>query len=518
MQMAFFFGSGGKIDLPQIDKKAVFFYNVKLKKLCRNTCEFFHKKVRNGMKRRLLALLICLALALSLFSFAVFAEPDEGGGNADGEASAEQGQSGEGQGGHGETPEGGESAPGSESGTEGGEEEPGSGSGTEGGEEEPGSESGEIKIEDEDDPASKWPSHPGPDGDYEAYEIPRITEVDASVFEDLEYLENAEISFSEDRISFQRGTCLDLTKYISVSPDLSHCFWTSGDTGVLTVDEDGVARGMTIGSTYVTARVGTKEDHIYVEVTGNSMVREISEFPYKMYVNRSFNCVTVYQMDEKGDYSIPIRSFRCSTGLRTPIDDTQILNHNAWNGLADDSVGMWTSWIGGNFLFHSVSFFQRTHDSLKEEWYNILGTTCSGGCVRLQVLNAKWIYDNTPVYSPVFLEYNTETPGPFGLPEAIDTTGALGWDPTDPEPGNPWLNGEPEIIGVSDQWTPVGGTVSYFSGVKGVDSVGNDISDRVRVRTSVDSSKSGVYWVEYYLTDSSYETAHRYIRVTVGEG
>lgn len=481
------------------------------------------------MMKKLLALLLCLTLLLGLFSISAFADEDGGGessGESGGESSGEAGGESSGEaGGESSGEAGGESSGetgGESSGETGGEssgETGGESSGETGGESS-GEAGGETEIipEDDDTPESKWPAYPGPDGDYEAYEIPQIIEVAPSEFADLEYLEDASVSFTEDRISFKQGTCTDLSRYIRVSPDLTHCRWKSDDPGVLTVDENGLCTGKTIGSTYVTARVGTFEDHIYVEVTPNSMVRKIAEFPYKMYVNRSFNCVTVYQIDENGEYTIPIRSFRCSTGLRTPIHDTQILNHNAWNGLADDSVGMWTSWIGGNFLFHSVSFLAMNHNSLKEDWYNILGTTCSGGCVRLQVLNAKWIYDNTPVYSPVYLEYNTDSPGPFGLPEAIDTTGRLGWDPTDPLEGNPWLDGEPSIEGTGDQWTPVGGTVMYFNGVKGTDSIGNDVSDRVRVRTSVDTSKDGVYWVEYYLTDSSYETAHRYIRVTVGNG
>ena len=54
----------------------------------------------------------------------------------------------------------------------------------------------------------------------------------------------------------------------------------------------------------------------------------------------------------------------------------------------------------------------------------------------------KWIYDNCPIGTPVVIYDDAENPGPMGKPGTIYTDPAdetkRGWDPTDPDPANPW--------------------------------------------------------------------------------
>ena len=55
---------------------------------------------------------------------------------------------------------------------------------------------------------------------------------------------------------------------------------------------------------------------------------------------------------------------------------------------------------------------------------------------------SKWIYDNCPLGTPVLIYADAENPGPMGKPGTIYTdpadTEKRGWDPTDPDPANPW--------------------------------------------------------------------------------
>ena len=46
----------------------------------------------------------------------------------------------------------------------------------------------------------------------------------------------------------------------------------------------------------------------------------------------------------------------------------------------------------GNYLFHSVTYYQNTFNIMDGRF----GMNLSHGCVRLQIDNAKWIYDNIP--------------------------------------------------------------------------------------------------------------------------
>ena len=58
------------------------------------------------------------------------------------------------------------------------------------------------------------------------------------------------------------------------------------------------------------------------------------------------------------------------------------------------------------------------------------------------VCDVKWIYDNCDIGTRVIIYDDAEDPGPMGKPGTIYTDPAdetlRGWDPTDPDPANPW--------------------------------------------------------------------------------
>ena len=165
---------------------------------------------------------------------------------------------------------------------------------------------------------------------------------------------------------------------------------------------------------------------------------------YYITVNVQANTVTVYTLDEKGYYSIPCKAMICSTGPATPTSGVYGLGEqHRWHYLFGDVYGQYTTQITGNILFHSVPYTVYGDPSSLEYWeFDKLGTASSMGCIRLQVKDAKWIYDNySSIYAVEF--YNDPDPGPLGKPEApliSDNEACRGWDPTDPDPNNPWLN------------------------------------------------------------------------------
>ena len=89
-----------------------------------------------------------------------------------------------------------------------------------------------------------------------------------------------------------------------------------------------------------------------------------------------------------------------------------------------------------------MQYKEKSPDTLKYEEYDKLGTKASAGCIRLTVEDAKWIYDN--IKKGVTVEfYNSSNPGPLGKPTAekiSDNIENRNWDPTDPNPNNPWHN------------------------------------------------------------------------------
>ena len=180
---------------------------------------------------------------------------------------------------------------------------------------------------------------------------------------------------------------------------------------------------------------------------------------YYITVNVQANTVTVYTLDEKGYYSIPCKAMICSTGPATPTRGVYGLGEqHRWHYLFGDVYGQYTTQITGNILFHSVPYTVYGDPSSLEYWeFDKLGTASSMGCIRLQVKDAKWIYDNySSIYAVEF--YNNDDPGPLGKPSApmiSDNEACRGWDPTDPDPNNPWLNPPAESSSQPEPEAPV---------------------------------------------------------------
>ena len=166
--------------------------------------------------------------------------------------------------------------------------------------------------------------------------------------------------------------------------------------------------------------------------------------PYYIMVNRTCNTVTVYSLDEAGFYSVPERAMICSTareGYETPLGTFALTGlKQSWNLMKDGSYGQYATQIKGNYLFHSVCYEKKDPSTLLVQEYNDLGSAASMGCVRLQVADAKWIFDNCGEGTLVTI-YDSSDPGPLGKPERV--LNSIGpqdprWDPTDPRPENPW--------------------------------------------------------------------------------
>ena len=172
---------------------------------------------------------------------------------------------------------------------------------------------------------------------------------------------------------------------------------------------------------------------------------EKEKYPYYVTVNLTDNIVTVYEQDESGAYTEPVKAFLCSGGEDTPEGTFQTIVKYDWRYLFGDVWGQYATRITGHYLFHSVPYFEKDKSTLEYEEYNKLGTTASMGCIRLTVKDAKWIYDNCPVGTTITM-YRGDVEEPL-QPAPVQKLNVAdeerrGWDPTDPDGKNPWRMGE----------------------------------------------------------------------------
>lgn len=186
---------------------------------------------------------------------------------------------------------------------------------------------------------------------------------------------------------------------------------------------------------------------LFIIISCSQSIRVHAEETYDIEVNVNTNTVTVYQDGQA------VRGMICSVGANgaTPDCGTFYLGEKMrWHHLYGGVAGQYVTRITGHILFHSVPYTEYGNPaSLEEGEFDKLGTSASMGCVRLAVADAKWIFDNCDSNSTVTF-YSSEDPGVFGYPVAYQTNAASeelrGWDPTDPEEGNPWLTTEEKYV------------------------------------------------------------------------
>lgn len=163
--------------------------------------------------------------------------------------------------------------------------------------------------------------------------------------------------------------------------------------------------------------------------------------PYYIKINNQANVVTVYKKSSNGEYNTPVRAMLCSIGKATPKSGVYTTSDKyRWAFLQGNVYGQYAFRITGNILFHSVPYTAKNNGALEWWEFDKLGTAASLGCVRLQVQDAKWIYENCISGTKVEF-YSSSNPGPLGKPTArkiSDDEEVRGWDPTDPDKNNPW--------------------------------------------------------------------------------
>lgn len=238
--------------------------------------------------------------------------------------------------------------------------------------------------------------------------------------------------------------------------------------------------------------------------------------PYYIKVNKLQNCVTVYQMDDNGEYTIPVKAMACSSGTATPLGIYNTKVKYRWRLLMGDVWGQYSTRIEKGVLFHSVWYYKMDASTLSGKQYNKLGTTASHGCIRLTVADAKWIYDNCAVGTTVEI-YNNKNVGPLGKPGTLTVPAGMGWDPTDPSDMNPYKNSNPTITGASNKVIPWGTKMNLLKGIKATSTTGADISSEMEVKGKVDAYTAGKYQITYSIKDASGKSAEKTITVAVKE-
>lgn len=185
-----------------------------------------------------------------------------------------------------------------------------------------------------------------------------------------------------------------------------------------------------------TTKVTTTTTQANTPATARGITGDIS-FGY-VYVYLKSQVVVAY--DKDGGIR---RAFVCSSGkAATPTNTGEyvIRSKYRWRLMIGNCYTQYASSFSTSYLFHSIPYNRRNAATMSNTAYDKLGTPASSGCVRLCFRDAKWIYDNCTIGSPVMVVDETVPPNIATQPIIPRNTAAAysGWDPTDDAIQNPY--------------------------------------------------------------------------------
>lgn len=236
---------------------------------------------------------------------------------------------------------------------------------------------------------------------------------------------------------------------------------------------------------------------------------EETKTEYLIMVNRAANCVTVYEKDETGEFTVPVKAFVCSCGREghgTPLGTFKTSDYYEWRLMVDGTYGHYAVRFNKKIMFHSIPYYTRDAGNMEWDQFNLLGEAASLGCVRLTCADAKWIYDNCAKGTEVVVYEDAENPGPLGKPEEMKLTAENPmrmWDPTDTSSKNPWNQVRPtlyltKMVGTEEALMLSAGASEndIYNAIGLIDATGNVCKSgeyNIKISGNYDLNQQGIY-------------------------
>ena len=226
---------------------------------------------------------------------------------------------------------------------------------------------------------------------------------------------------------------------------------------------------------------------------------------YRLTVNKGTNCVTVYE--KQGNDYVPIKAMICSPSNETPIGTFYTPVKYRWHEMIGNCYAQYCTRITDSILFHSVWYYKNGDKStMSVRAYNVMGQKASHGCVRLLCKDSKWIYDHCALGTKVIIFRGTKKDDPIKRPSFTPITNGkfTDWDPTDPDPKNPYKSNKP-VITAKVKTIEYGTKVKLSDLITVKDRAGNVLTKKnVKITTvgKIKTSKLGKYKIKFKVKDS----------------
>lgn len=243
--------------------------------------------------------------------------------------------------------------------------------------------------------------------------------------------------------------------------------------------------------------------------TVNTEAKESKDYVIK--VNLGTNCTTVYKNGKA------IKAMICSPSNETPVGTFYTPVKYRWHEMIGNCYAQYCTRITGSILFHSVWYYKNGDKStMSVRAYNVMGQKASHGCVRLLCKDSKWIYDHCALGTKVVIFRGTKKDDPIKRPSFTPITNGkfTDWDPTDPDPKNPYRKAKPTITAIT-KTIEYGTNINVKDLIVAKDVSGNTITKKIKAKGKVNTQKLGKYKVTYTVKDSLGKKAKKTITFKV---
>ena len=152
---------------------------------------------------------------------------------------------------------------------------------------------------------------------------------------------------------------------------------------------------------------------------------------YCIKINKSKNFAVIYQMDENKEYTIVVKAFKVSVSEDAKVGETFITKKALWWKVSDTSYCRYASKLDNSEVLYSASYYyNETENSLNKTSYNNIGNASLDGSIHMTVANARWIYENCGINTPVYILDDFDLDSGVEL-EEFETISSGYRDPTD---------------------------------------------------------------------------------------
>ena len=161
---------------------------------------------------------------------------------------------------------------------------------------------------------------------------------------------------------------------------------------------------------------------------------------YYIEVNIKKSALIVYQYNKDKSEKTPIKVMNASIGKGVKADKYKLKESYTWYNSDENVWNKYNSRYTTTGWIQSVNYDDKYSWALNKDSYNALGTRQSEDSnIKLLSKDAQWIYANCGTVTEVKIKKGKEEDVlPMELEPLKTLYKTCGWEPTDPEKGNPY--------------------------------------------------------------------------------